>query len=286
MKSSMSFPFLCLAVIATTSAADADPYAAVLIEGGTFRMGTDVEEIAGLKPKYGVEFRGIYDNETPGHQVTVSNFRLDRHEVTNSRFAEFIDEHAEWQRSNIPTHLHNGDYLADWDNGTVPQDKEDYPVAYVTWHAAQAFCVWAGGRLPTEAEWEYAARAGSEIEFPWGDQLPSPERANYYASGLDGRTKVGSYSPNGFGLYDLAGNVWELLLDSWIDQYPSEAATDPVAGEPVTSHQLLSVSGRRALRGASYGGSIVNLRTRWRDSHVVTNAVDFVGFRCSYPAKP
>lgn len=75
----------------------------------------------------------------------------------------------------------------------------------------------------------------------------------------------------------MAGNVWELLLDPWSDTH------DPSLESRVDDQDLLDVTGRRAVRGASYGGAVVNLRTRWRDSHVVTNAIDFVGFRCAYP---
>ena len=73
------------------------------------------------------------------------------------------------------------------------------------------------------------------------------------------------------------------MLDEWIDHYPAEVQVDPIAGGPVADEEIRQVEGRRAVRGASYGGSVVNLRTRWRDSHVVTNAVEFVGFRCAYP---
>jgi formylglycine-generating enzyme required for sulfatase activity len=95
---------------------------------------------------------------------------------------------------------------------------------------------------------------------------------------------VGRYPPNALGLHDLAGNVWELLLDEWQEAYPEGPVRDPIAGGPVADERILAVTGRRALRGGSFDGGPVNLRTRWRDSHPVTNAVAFVGFRCVYPA--
>lgn len=105
---------------------------------------------------------------------------------------------------------------------------------------------------------------------------------NYYADGIDATTPVGSYPPNDFGLYDMAGNVWEFLYDEWLPSYGNVSRTDPLVGGVVAGDRVLEIGGRRAVRGASFSGSEVNLRTRWRDSHVVTNAVAFVGFRCAH----
>jgi len=256
---------------------------AVVVRGGTFRMGTPSPAVPELKIRYQVAFPGVFESEIPDHLVTVSSFRMDRYEVTNSRFAQFVSAHAEWSRARLPAEMQNGRYLEHWTDATYPPAKADHPVTFVTWHAAQAFCRWAGGRLPSEAEWEYAARAGRDLEFPWGDELPSPARANYSATGVGDTRPVASYLPNAFGLYDMAGNVWELLLDAWEPAYPSASQSDPIAGGPVPDNGFRSVQGRRVLRGGSYDGGVVNLRTRWRDSHVVSNAVGFVGFRCVYP---
>lgn len=256
---------------------------AVAIPSGTFRMGTDAADIPALKSRYRVGWSGIFENETPPREVTISAFRIDKHEVTNASFAEFIDAVPDWRKSQLPSDDHNGNYLADWVDDQYPQGRADHPVVYVTWAAAQSYCRWAGGRLPTEAEWEYVARAGGDAEFPWGDDMPSPEDANYSASDIGESTPVGSYPPNEFGVHDLAGNVWEFLLDEWREDLSSVGAEGPVAGGPVADSDISSVRGRRSVRGASFGGSVVNLRTRWRDSHVVTNAVEFVGFRCAYP---
>ena len=256
----------------------------VLVRGGTFRMGTPLSELPELKRRYAVSFPGVFEDEVPDHAVTVGDFRMDRYEVTNTRFSEFVERHPEWTRAQMPPQLHNGHYLEHWKDGKPPSAKADHPVAYVTWHAAQAFCLWAGGRLPTEAEWEYAARAGRDQEFPWGNEPPSVQRANYSAGGVNDTRPVGSYPPNPLGLYDMAGNVWEFTLDAWQSGYSAEPRTDPVVGGAIPS-DLRTVQGRRALRGASFGGGAVNLRTRWRDSHEVSNAVAFVGFRCAYPTR-
>jgi len=270
--------------LATIAAADSSIDGAVLVRGGTFRMGTAPSAVPDLKRRYGVDFPSVFEEEVSDHMVTVSDFRMDRHEVTNARFLEFVNAHPEWSKAQIPPKLNNGHYLEHWTEGRYPAAKGDHPVVYVTWHAAQSFCRWAGGRLPTEAEWEYAARAGRDQEFPWGDALPSPQRVNYSDSGIGNTTAVGSYPPNSIGLYDLAGNVWEFILDAWKPGYPAEPQTDPIDGGAVPSDPF-SIEGRRVLRGGSFDGGVVNLRTRWRDSHEVLNAVAFVGFRCAYPIR-
>ena len=271
-------------LLATSAVVVSQQDGTVLVRGGTFRMGTASSELAELKRRYTVSFPGVFEDEVPDHTVTVGDFRMDRYEVTNARFSEFVVRHPEWSRAQIPSQLHNGHYLEHWKDGKLPSAKAHHPVVYVTWHAAQTFCLSAGGRLPTEAEWEYAARAGRDQEFPWGDEPPSAQRANYSASRVNDTTPVGSYPPNPFGLYDMAGNVWEFTLDAWKSGYSAEPQTDPVIGGPLPS-DLRTVQGRRVLRGASFGGGVANLRTRWRDSHEVLNAVAFVGFRCAYPIR-
>ncbi len=283
MKSFFAIAMLYVVPYSVSYAQERSMDGAVPITGGTFLMGTDRAEIAGLKSRYQIDFPGIFENESPAHEVTVSNFRMDRFEVTNALFFEFLKAVPEWKKNRIDDNAHNGNYLADWQDGRYPDEGAELPAVSITWAAAQSYCRWRGGRLPTEAEWEYVARSGDNREFPWGDDLPSPDLANYHASGHGKPIKVGGYPPNEFGVYDLAGNVWELLLDVWVPDYPVAAQLDPVAGGPVADEHIVNIDGRRALRGASFGGSVVNLRTRWRDSHVVSNATDFVGFRCAYP---
>ncbi len=256
-----------------------------MIPGGTFRMGLAAGAVAERRERYAFNRPGAFQTEVPEHLVTLSDFAIDACEVTQQRFAEFVSTHPEWAPGAVPATHQNGRYLANWTQTGPPPGKAQRPVVFVTWHAAQSFCRWSGGRLPTEAEWEFVARSRDDVEFPWGDALPSPALANYGASEVGRTTDVGSYPPNALGLYDLAGNVWEWLLDEW-QNYVDIASVDPIAGGPVADDAIMSVRGRRAVRGASFEGSVVNLRTRWRDSHVVTNAVRFVGFRCAYPGRP
>jgi formylglycine-generating enzyme required for sulfatase activity len=156
---------------------------------------------------------------------------------------------------------------------------------FVTWYAATAYCRSQGKRLPTEAEWEFAARGGlTDSAFPWGNEAADASRANYGASKIGAATRVGSYPANGYGLYDMAGNVWEFLADEWA-KYPAESIlqTNPVAGGEVFDRgdSYMNVRSRRVIRGGSWGGSPINLRVTYRDSHPPEGAGDHVGFRCA-----
>jgi len=255
------------------------------VPGGTFMMGTEAEEIPRLLQLFGVRRAELFESESPRHSVTLSPFYIDRYEVTNARFKRFLERNPRWRPGRIPAVYHNGDYLKHWAGGTYPAGLADHALVNVSWHAAVAFCRWEGKRLPTEAEWEYAARGGLDAkQFPWGDEMPDRSRANYRESGLGAAARVGSYAPNGYGLYDAAGNVWEFVADAW-GPYPAGPQSNPVAGgERPAGEGYLSVTGRRVIRGGSWGGAPVNLRVAYRDSHPAEGARDFVGFRCAASA--
>jgi len=243
-----------------------------LIPGATFEMGQDAADIPKLMEKFKIGHAELFQEETPKLKVTIGSFYLDRDEVTNAQFKRFVDRNPEWGKDKIPAAPHNGKYLQHWNGNDFPADKADHPVTFVTWYAATAYCSSIGKRLPSEAEWEYAARGGlGGKAFPWGDEMPDKSRANYSASEINAPTKVGSYPANGYGLHDMAGNVWEYLADEW-QNYPVKASTEP---------NYLQVKTRRALRGGSFGGAPVNLRVTYRDSHLPENAVEHVGFRCA-----
>jgi len=213
-----------------------------------------------------------YPDEGPERLVQVDSFEVDPHVVTNQRFAEFVEDTGYVTVAERPLDpsmypgaavedlvpgglvftmtpgpVNLGDYRnwwrwipgASWRTPTGPDsdlaDHEDHPVVQVSFEDAETFCSWAGGRLPSEAEWEYAARGGLErAEFTWGNHDPQETEpvANtwqgpfpYKNTEVDGWTRtspVGSFPPNGYGLFDMAGNVWEWTAD-W---YGEHAATD------------------------------------------------------------
>lgn len=181
-----------------------------LIPAGEFTMGNDGRTT--------VDGPGNPD-ETPRHKVFVEAFYMDLYETTNAMYREFI------QATDHPAPLH-------WENGRYPGGKDNHPVVYVNWHDADAFCRWAGKRLPTEAEWEKAARGTDGRIFPWGNTFSST-RANspqyWLAQGISGddlgfkgsTLPVGSFEEgkSPYGLYDMAGNVYEWVQD-WYMPYP------------------------------------------------------------------
>jgi formylglycine-generating enzyme required for sulfatase activity len=257
----------------------------VLVPGTTFRMGTDASEIPRLQQAFGIKRAELFSAEVPTHSVTVGSFYIDRYEVTNARYKKFLDKNPRWRRDHIEARYHNGNYLKHWDGDNYPKEKADHPVTNVSWYSAVAFCRWEGKRLPTEAEWEYAARGGlSGKAFPWGDEPVDKTRANYIGSGIKGTARVESYPANGYGLFDMAGNVWEFTADEW-GPYPSSPQVNPVAGGNLfLDDTFYTVTSRRVIRGGSWGGAPVNLRVAYRDSHPPEGARDFVGFRCAKSA--
>ena len=245
----------------------------LLLRGSSYMMGTDSSDVSRLRTQFDVGEWDFYTSEFPRHSETVASFLMDSTEVTEDEFLRFVSQNPEWQLSHIPTDFHNGNYLIHWQDGAYPDGTADHPVTNVSWYAAVAYCEWKGGRLPTEAEWEYAAGANhGEYAFPWGDEMPDTTLANYGASEIGAAVSVGSYAPNANGLYDMAGNVWEYMLDEWRDSYSDRQALTPDRPSQVKT--------RRVLRGGSWGGHPVNLRIRFRDSHPPEDAGPHVGFRC------
>ena len=271
------------------------PAGMVRIPGGEIRIGIDRAEVPRFQHYFGIDTLALFDAETPRHTVKLDPFFLDRTPVTNSQFFEFTRRfsHGErseklapldqpWKEIDPLTRYGENKNLAHWVDGRVPTGLENHPVTNVTWYDAVAYCQWRGKRLPTEAEWEQSARGGGNPIFPWGDAVADPSRTNYSASGLGTTSAVASYPPNGYGLYDMAGNVWEFTSDEWAS-YPAKNTTNPVAGGNLFSAGIdfLSVTTRRVIRGGSWGGAPVNLWVEYRDSHPPDGAKPFVGFRCA-----
>lgn len=220
----------------------------VFIPAGKFLMGTDPAVINAKYAGSGPGLRSMLNAESPQVSVTVQAFYIDKYEVTNEQFLLFTKQHPEYA-------------LKTWSGGA------ENPVSFLTWYAAKAYCSWQYKRLPTEAEWEYAARGGAGLfEYPWGEAAPDPQRANYSASKIGGTVPVGSYPANGYGLHDMAGNVWEFTADDWADTHRSPPSTSPGA--------------RKVIRGGSFGADPLQLRVTFRDSHKPDDPVAHVGFRC------
>jgi sulfatase modifying factor 1 len=223
------------------------------------------------------------DGEGPAHEVRLSPFRLGRGAVTNALFARFVAdtgyvteaERFGWSfvfagllpddfpmtRAVVDAPWWRQVFGADWRRPEGPQSsidgREDHPVVHVSWADASAFCDWSGTRLPTEAEWEHAARGGREqAHYPWGNERePDGEHRmnvfqgrfpaeNTVADGYEGTAPADAFPPNGYGLHNTTGNVWEWCAD-WFDPgyYRSSPPVDPAGPESGT---------HRVMRGGSY----------------------------------
>jgi len=252
------------------------------IPGGTFEIGIDGADVPRLKSLFHTDAMQLFEPEILRHEVTIASFYLDKYPVTNAQFKKFIEANPEWRPDRIAANLHNGNYLKHWNEPDALARKSNHPVVNVSWYAAVAYCRWTGKRLPTEAEWERAARGGLTALYPWGDQPVEKSRANYSGSGIGATTPVGTYPANGYGLYDMAGNVWEFVADEW-QSYPATPQKNPVAGGNLFTDgtAFLEVKTRRAIRGGSWGGDPINLWVEYRDSHPPNGAQDFAGFRCA-----
>jgi formylglycine-generating enzyme required for sulfatase activity len=251
----------------------------VHLSGCTAKMGIDRGEIAKFQKVFSVTVAQLFEEMIPKHSVQVSSFFIDKYLVTNSQFKRFVDRHPDWQPGKVAARLDNGNYLKHWAQGSFAAGQENHPVVNVNWYAATAYCQAQGKRLPSEAEWEQAARGGLESRvFPWGDEPPSPKLANYSSGKLHATSPVGSYPPNGYGIYDMAGNVWEFLADEW-GRYPAgPVATTNKDSSPTP---FMEVRTRRVIRGGSFDGDPINLWVEYRDSHPPGGSQPFVGFRCA-----
>ena len=240
----------------------------VLIPAGEFRMGSNDNDAE--------------DDEKPMHTVYVNAFYIDKYEVMNTQYKKFVDANPQWQKDRIPQKYHDGDYLKHWNGNDYPHGKGNHPVIYVSWYAAMAYAQWSGKRLPTEAEWEKAARGDLVLKkYTWGGSLDS-DKANYGES-VGGTTAVGTYPANGYGLYDMTGNVWEWCLDEYnADFYSVSPRHNPFAGGTVDSilSDFTTVKNVRVLRGGSWisNAKFVRVSDRTRFTPRITNNAR--GFRC------
>jgi formylglycine-generating enzyme required for sulfatase activity len=201
-----------------------------------------------------------YGDEKPIHRVYLSEYQIARHPVTNAQYELFVKATS----YAAPEH---------WENGKIPAGKEKHPVVYVTWQDAQAFCGWAGVRLPTEAEWEKAARGADGRKYPWGNERPTKELCNF-GNNVGDTTPVGRYTKGAspYGVLDMAGNVWEWVSDWYDENYYSVS--------PVENPQGPATGKYRVLRGGSWLNYGSGVRSADRSGNNPDNWYDHIGFRC------
>lgn len=259
----------------------------VLVTGGTFQMGTD----------HGYPYEG------PAHSVTVGSFYIDRTEVTNRSFQEFVTathyvteaERLGWSGVFNPE-VHDWTPLegANWEHpegpGSSIEKRLDHPVVHISWSDTAAYARWAGKRLPTEAEWEWAARGGrSQAEYPWGDKLMSEGRhhANTWQGHFPTRDEAGdgfvstapacSFPPNGYGLCDMSGNVWEWTADWFADDYFRKSAG-------ITNPRGPDSGNEKVIRGGSWlcaENYCTGYRVAARQKTPIDSGLNNLGFRCA-----
>lgn len=232
----------------------------VLISTGKFEMGSQ---------------DGAHD-EQPVHTVHLNGFYIDRYEVTVGQYRQFVNA--------------TGAAFPDWEEVARYAETDRHPMVNVSWYDAMAYAKWAGKTLPTEAQWEYAARGGLEGKaYPWGDETLDATKANYEDSGIRKTVQVGSYPANGYGLHDMVGNVWEWCIDEYLaDFYGMSPSRNPVAGPPISilDDSFRKVVTRRVVRGGGWDAAARRLRVAYRDGNGPRGKVDSVGFRCVRPLNP
>jgi formylglycine-generating enzyme required for sulfatase activity len=287
------------------------------IPGGTFRMGSNDH----------------YPEEAPVHPVTVAGFWMDEHPVTNLEFTRFVKATGHvtfaeiapkaedylgakpdmlvagsviFKKSAMPVDLRNPyswwywQANADWRHpegpGSSLQGRERHPVVHLTYSDAEAYARWAGKELPTEAEWEFAARGGLDgAEFAWGEELMPNSKPmantwqgefpheNLLVDGYEGTSPVGSFPPNDYGLYDIIGNVWEWTTDWYTGGHQVSlcCGADPRA-ESIDPNDAAAIP-RRVIKGGSHLCA-PNYCRRYRPAARMAQAIDtstcHVGFRC------
>jgi formylglycine-generating enzyme len=243
-------------VQADHSTAERDPVPMVVVPGGPFLMGS----------RHG---QGR-DDERPQRLLDIDTFAIDAMEVTNARYLAFVEATGHRRPPNP-----YGDGVL-----TVSAGIEQLPVVQVTWHDAADYCQWAGKRLPTEAEWEKAARGADGRIYPWGNEPPSPERSNYEREWDDAKTlrTVGT-TPGGrspYGVHDMAGNAREWVQDWYApDSYKSAADRNPQGPD----RGILKV-----IRGGSWHSPVADITTSARGRGGFALQTHGTGFRCARSA--
>jgi formylglycine-generating enzyme required for sulfatase activity len=224
----------------------------IQVPAGSFRMGSP--------PDLGVP------DEHPQHSVNLDTFWIDQTEVSNAMYAQ-CEKAGACSPPSSPASATRPNY---YDN---PQYSA-FPVVFISWEAAGSYCTWAGARLPTEAEWEKAARGAQGNTYPWGNALPDINRLNYQRN-IGDTTEVGHY-PSGaspYGAFDMLGNVWEWVSDWYGATYYSDSLENNPSGPPDGIHKIV--------KGASWNTteSLTRAATRGEAEPKFTGSE--IGFRCA-----
>ncbi|MBN2289211.1 MAG: formylglycine-generating enzyme family protein [Candidatus Glassbacteria bacterium] len=229
----------------------------VLIPAGEFSFGSNSRELGETMLEFR-ENRLLY-REIPKRWVFLDSFYIDRYEVVNRQYKRFLES-----TGNSPP--------ISWKDGSYPEGEDDYPVVYVSWDNATKYARWIGKRLPTEQEWEKAARGSSGFRWPWGDRF-LPNYCNTREAGYGTMMPVGSFlgGANEFGVMDLAGNVWE-----WVN-----ADLKPYPGYTEDSFYFTSAGGRKVMRGGSFMETGDYARGAFRGDGAFDMIYNNVGFRCA-----
>ena len=226
------------------------------VPAGSFQMGR-AYELADDGLKW---VPHILRDDRPVHTVSLGAFEIDIHEVTNREYVEFL---AAGVGRFEPPHY--------WLGGRPPAGRGEDPVANVTWEEADAYCRWRGKRLPTEAEWEKACRGGLDShKYPWGDGEADETKAHF--DSVRGPKSICSYEKNGYGLCDMAGNVWEWTADIYAKDYYRHTPAENPAGASEGSY--------RVLRGGSWADVPKFLTCAHRSFARPEELSPNIGFRC------
>lgn len=257
-----------LALLAKSQAAQEIPIDWVHVPAGEFIMGA-ADTDAQATP-----------DEKPQHKVTLDAFLIGKYEVTNAQYHAFVKATGH----RLPENCCDPKYHL-WQGNVMIAGVEDLPAINVSWDDAVAFCKWSGGRLPTEAEWEKAARGTDGRLYPWGNEPPSGNRANYSfdpVSMWDGPASLAKkdqyeFGRSSYGVYEMSGNVWEWVQDWYdADYYKTSPASNPKGPEKGEA---------RIIRGASWRNTADMIRSSNRNKHTLTERRVYIGIRCAKDAK-
>ncbi len=233
-----------------------------LVPEGEFMMGSDE-----IHPP----------NRTPAHKVYLDAFYIDPWEVTNGEMAKFLNANGNPEGKYIKIGPESF-IQKDGERYFVKDNKEDYPANFVSWYGAKAYCEWVGKKLPTEAQWEKAARGTDGRRYPWGSERPSPRFLNFisFTNWKSVLKPVGSYEAgkSPYGVYDMAGNVWEWCSDWYSPRYYNDSPHKNPTGPGKGQHKVL--------RGGLFGENPLYVETSYRNHNRPELQGPYTGFRCVY----